>query len=950
MTTFQNRHSIGWWCALLLGAWLGTPALLAAGITEPATVIYGKIVRTDAPRPYLVTEGTLTWTIRRADGVDINLKATLAPLNGGEFSYRLDVPHDALVSGLNSTAGSLPLRVIEEPALHTRITVNGKPAAIIGEVGALFSVSQLRRAATYRLDLMVSLDAVDADGNGLPDWWEKLYGKTNPAEDSDGDGWSNLAEFRNGGDPAKDNRIPTLETREAQAYAENTSAIRLRAIDSDSSAANLTYTLEVLPEWGTLYLRNATAMLAVTAITPQSQGNLSGYWREIVNPSSLSGQQKSTAAVARSVVALTPNVPDPAPSPDRALGVGATFTQADVDQGRLVYVHTASSEPAGQTRFEVTLRDEDPAHAAFRGGVTLFVFRPSLLLSSTQVAQVLPGLPGKLPALAGLPDEEQAMTAYYLMGREQGYLITDVRRELAGATVSTPSSGMSPAQYSSQYVSRYGVDHRHLIIGSPGADRLVGGMEGDVLISNGGRDALRGNGGSDLFLFNSAAGGASIIEDFNLAEHDILDVSRLLTGTSTYLSDYLKITTDGVDSFLGVSTNGTRGTYSDFVITIRGTAVSQTDLYALVEAGSLRTGSKGLTPLMTISAPVSAASENGPQPGLFVIHRGGDTSAEVQVNVLLTGSAQNGIDYRLISTPLRIPAGQNSATVVVTPIVDALTEGTETVEAILQAGTGYVLGGADRAVITIEDLAVQVRIEAIEPVATVSGLRHGAFLITRSGLTDRSVLVRLDVKGSAANYTDYEGIPSFVNIAANQTTAIIEVVPKATAVLTDGAEFVTLGIRPDASYLVLSPSEARVVLLNQRTTIADWRQRNFPSAPGTLTDFSRADTGGFGIANLYRYAFGMDPLNPGDPRGMPAFRVRDGRLTVDFRRPVAVPDVQYVVEVSDDLINWDSSSAQVEQTSVPAGTTDADLVSFQARRAATDARPCFMRVRVVLVP
>lgn len=890
-------------CVLALAAWLAAPASRAAGLPEPATIIYGKIIRTDAARPSLLTEGQLNWTIRRADGVEVQLQAALAAFNNREYSYRLNVPHAALSSGLAAVAGSVPLGLVEQPALHARITVNGRPAAIVGDLGAVFNVSQVRRAATHRLDLMVSLEAPDTDGNGLPDWWENLHTQSNPNADPDGDGWNNLAEFLNGTDPAQDNRVPSLETKEAQAYADATSVIRLRAVDSDSAAANLRYTLEV-PPVGTLLLRNAyEAGLGL------------------------------------------PGVPS---NPDLTLGAGATFTQADVDQGRLVYVPAPGSQAGETARFEVSLRDEDPAHAAFRSAVTVHVFRPSVALTAGQVAQVLPGLPGQLPAVAGLPAEEHALTANYLMGREQGFLLTDVRRDLAGARVSQPSSGQSAADYA-QYSARYGADRRHLIVGGPGADRLEGGMEADVLIGNGGRDVLRGHGGADVFLFVNPAGGGSVIEDFSLTEQDVVDVGRLLAGSSTYLADYVRVTTDGVDSFLGISANGTRGAYADYVVTIRGTAFAQTDLYALVEAGRLRAGDKGLIPLVTIAAAQPVASETGPQAGQFVIRRGGDNRAEVQINLTLSGSAQNGVDYRLVSTPVRIPAGQSSVTVAVEPVVDALTEGTETVEAILQAGTGYVLGTADRAVVLIEDLAVQVRIEAIEPVAVVSGARPGAFLITRSGIIDRSVVVRLDVKGSAANYTDYEGIASFVNLAPNQTSAIISVTPKAGAVLADGVEFVQLVLKPDAAYVVAAPAEARVAIIQERMSLADWRQRNFPALTGPLSDFGRADTGGQGINNLQRYAFGLDPLNPASSKGIPAFRVRDGRLAVDFRKPAWVPDVQYVVEVSEDLITWQSSSNHVEAAS-PSPGGEPDTVSYQAKRAAGDPRPTFMRVRVVHTP
>jgi hypothetical protein len=892
-------------CAFALAAWLAAPAALpAAGIPEPATIIYGKIIRTDATRPSLLTEGQLNWTIRRADGVEINLQASLAPLNNREFSYRLNVPHAALSAGLTAVAGSVSLGLVDQPALHARITVNGKPAAIIGDVGAVFNVSQIRRAATHRLDLIVSLEAPDTDGNGLPDWWEQLYTQSNPGADTDGDGWNNLTEFRNGSDPTKDNRLPTLATTEVQVYAEGMSAIRLRSVDSDSPAANLTYTLDT-PPVGTLLLRN--------------------------------------------VYAVGPGLPGAPKNTDRPLGAGATFTQADVDQGRLVYMSSSAGQAAEPVRFEVSLRDEDPTHAAFRGAVTLHLFRPSVTLSAEQVAQVLPGLPGQLPAVPGLPAEEQALTANYLMGRNQGFLVTDVRREMGGVKVSQPSSGLSAADYSAQYVARYGADRRHLVIGGPGADELAGGMEADVLAGNGGRDVLRGGGGADVFLFTSGAGGGSVIEDFSLAEQDVIDVGRLLAGSSTFLADYVRVTTDGTNSLVGISINGAGGAYADYVITVRGTALAQTDLYALVEAGRLRAGNKGLIPLVTIAATQPVASETGPQAGQLVIRRAGDISAEAQINLQLTGSAQNGVDYRLISTPVRIPAGQSSVTVAVEPVADGLTEGNETVEAIVLAGSGYVLGAATRAVVTLEDLAVQLRIEAIEPVAVVAGGRTGAFLITRSGITDRSVLVRLDVKGTAANFTDYEGIASFVNLAPNQTTAIISVVPKVGAVLADGTEYVQLGLKPDAAYVIAPPAEARVSIVYERTTLTDWRLRNFPSVGGALADFGRADTGGHGINNLQRYAFGLDPANPRGSKGIPAFRVVEGRLTVDFRKPAWVPDVQYVVEVSDDLITWQSSTNHVEPA-VPAGGGDADTASYQAKRAPGDPRPTFMRVRVVHTP
>ena len=47
---------------------------------------------------------------------------------------------------------------------------------------------------------------IDADGDGLPDWWELQYfGNLSQvaADDPDGDGISNLQEFRQGRNPTK---------------------------------------------------------------------------------------------------------------------------------------------------------------------------------------------------------------------------------------------------------------------------------------------------------------------------------------------------------------------------------------------------------------------------------------------------------------------------------------------------------------------------------------------------------------------------------------------------------------------------------------------------------------------------------------------------------------------------------------------------------------------------
>jgi hypothetical protein len=89
--------------------------------------------------------------------------------------------------------------------------------------------------------------------------------------------------------------------------------------------------------------------------------------------------------------------------------------------------------------------------------------------------------------------------------------------------------------------------------------------------------------------------------------------------------------------------------------------------------------SKG-PPVVTITALDGEASEaDTKNTATFEVRRTGGTATKLNVRYAIDGSAQNGVDYLRLSSLVTIPAGKESATIVVTPIADKKTEGKEEV-------------------------------------------------------------------------------------------------------------------------------------------------------------------------------------------------------------------------------------------------------------------------------
>ncbi len=101
------------------------------------------------------------------------------------------------------------------------------------------------------------------------------------------------------------------------------------------------------------------------------------------------------------------------------------------------------------------------------------------------------------------------------------------------------------------------------------------------------------------------------------------------------------------------------------------------------------------------------ASSNGNEQsnvaGGFTFTRINDLSRQVTVPLLLSGTAQNGVDYAQVPKSIQFAVGESEKTLFIKTVDDTAIEGDETVTAVLSLGIGYILGKNISDTISITD-------------------------------------------------------------------------------------------------------------------------------------------------------------------------------------------------------------------------------------------------------
>ena len=307
-------------------------------------------------------------------------------------------------------------------------------------------------------------------------------------------------------------------------------------------------------------------------------------------------------------------------------------------------------------------------------------------------------------------------------------------------------------------------------------------------------------------------------------------------------------------------------------------------------------------PVVTL-AVVDLADEAGPTDGSFEISRTGPTTVALDVALSIAGSAENGVDYETISSPVTIPVGAASVLVPVTVIDDDDIEGAENVVLGLVASSDYELGASSLAALTIadDDLAI-ITVVADDPSASEAGTDTGEFLLRRSGGASESLDVLVARTGTASN-ADYSGFPGGTFLATFEIGSLetrLSVTPVVDNFV-EGDETITLTIQPTLTYVVGSPDAATVTIADDPAIVEVTSDGSASEAGLDPAVFTFTRTGGDLHSPLsVLYTLGGTAANNSDYDFVTSgVTIPGGEISVDL---VVVPRADNAVEGDETIV------------------------------------------------
>lgn len=220
-------------------------------------------------------------------------------------------------------------------------------------------------------------------------------------------------------------------------------------------------------------------------------------------------------------------------------------------------------------------------------------------------------------------------------------------------------------------------------------------------------------------------------------------------------------------------------------------------------------------PYVTIAATRPRVAEADTGKGQFTVTRSAHTDAALTVTYAITGTAISGNDYVMLPGSITIPAGYASASILVTPLEDFVSDGDKTVVATITSSEWYKIGSPSSATVTIVDSDLpSVTIAATVSSVLEKGSTAAEFVVTRTGLLTSALVVNYATGGTATSGVDYTAPSGSVTIPAGSTSATISVMPLWDQ-LYDGDKTLVLTVIGNSLYDVGSPASASATIVDE---------------------------------------------------------------------------------------------------------------------------------------
>jgi Ca2+-binding RTX toxin-like protein len=192
------------------------------------------------------------------------------------------------------------------------------------------------------------------------------------------------------------------------------------------------------------------------------------------------------------------------------------------------------------------------------------------------------------------------------------------------------------------------------------------------------------------------------------------------------------------------------------------------------------------TLIVNITALDAAAAEAGTDPGVYRISRNG-SGGDATISLTTTGSTASPSDYNLAGGSIAgtapnftivIPNGQSFVDVTMTPVDDAISEASETLQMNLAPSGSYSIGANSSATVIITDNEPlpELRIGNVSVAEGNSGTTNATFVVSLAAVSGQTVTVDYATSnGTAIAGTDYSSASGSLTFNPGETAKTITV-------------------------------------------------------------------------------------------------------------------------------------------------------------------------------